>query len=146
MIDFESQSGRTLIPLANGRNGIEPASCALALSHLSAAERLRWQLRRTLASHRSSNLQSSALVTRFDAEPAPIAMAVLARHAAVSRSAVTVAFDGLLVAGLAERFRNNRDRRIVQGRISSAGRERADQAMGDYLRAVTNASLPGKQS
>ncbi|PTY08736.1 hypothetical protein DB347_03960 [Opitutaceae bacterium EW11] len=145
MTDFESQSVRTLIALATRRTGIEPASCALAFASLGAAERLRLRLRRALASHRVSDLQFSILVSLFDAQPASIPMAVLARHAAVSRSAVTDAFDDLVGAGLAERFRDSEDRRIIRGRITAAGRERADQAIDDYLRAVTNASVTGRQ-
>lgn len=137
MIDFESQSARTLLALAGGRNGIDAARCSLAFAHLGAAERLRGCLRRALARHRLSDLQFAILVLLLAAEPDSVPMAVLAHRAGVSRSAVTDAFDSLDASGLASRARDRGDRRIIHGRITAAGREKIDKAIGDYLNITT---------
>jgi DNA-binding MarR family transcriptional regulator len=133
MIDFESQSARTLLALAGGRNGIDAARCSLAFAYLGDAERLRGCLRSALARHRLSDLQFAILVLLFAAEPDSVPMAVLAHRAGVSRSAVTDAFDGLDASGLASRARDRRDRRIIHGRITAAGHEKIDKAIDDYL-------------
>ena len=140
MIDFESQSVRALLGLANGRNGIDPASCARAFAHLSTAERLRCSLRNALIRHRLSDLQFAVLVLLYDVDPEPIPMAVLAHRAGVSRSAVTDTFDCLIVSGLASRDRDCRDRRIIRGQITTAGRQKANQAINDYLQAAAHAA------
>ncbi len=137
MIDFESQSARTLLALAGGRNGVDAARCSLAFAHLGAAERLRRCLRSALARHRLSDLQFAILVLLFAAEPESVPMAVLARHAGVSRSAVTDAFDGLDASGFASRARDHDDRRIIYGKITAAGRKRVDKAIDDYLYVTT---------
>ena len=140
MIDFESQSARTLLALAGRRNGIDTARCGLAFAHLGTAERLRCSLRSALARHQLSDLQFAILVLLFEVEPEPIPMAVLASHAGVSRSAVTDALDSLEARGLASRARDRCDRRILHVRITVVGRERIDQAINDYLRATMHAA------
>ncbi|MBI2510981.1 MAG: hypothetical protein HYV96_03325 [Opitutae bacterium] len=138
MIDFESQSVRTLLALASAQRGIDSACCALAFDHLSTAERLRCCLRNALARHRLSDLQFAILVLLFAVEPEPVPMAVLARRSGASRSAVTDAFDGLVASNLAGRDRDCRDRRIMRGRLTAAGSQKADQAINDYLRVVAD--------
>jgi DNA-binding MarR family transcriptional regulator len=140
MIDFESQSARTLLALAGGRSGIDPARCEIAFSHLGAAARMRGAVRSALARHRLSELQFAILVLLFEVEPEPIPMAILADHAGVSRTAVTDALDGLEAAGCTTRARNRRDRRVIQVRITVAGREKTDQAINDYLGAAEHAA------
>ncbi len=137
MIDFESQSARTLLALASGQNGIDAERCALVFAHLGAVEQLRCCLRSALARHQLSDLQFAILVLLFEVEPEPIPMAILANHAGVSRSAVTDAFDSLEASGLASRARDRRDRRIIHGRITAAGREKVDKALDDYLNVTT---------
>lgn len=66
-------------------------------------------------------------------------MAVLAKHAAVSRSAVTDALDSLEALRFASRARDHGDRRILQVRITAAGREKVDEAINDYLHSVMQA-------
>lgn len=95
MIDYDSPSARTLLAIAGRRVDIDVALCRLAFAHLSAASRLRRALLATLTRRRLSELQFALLVVLFESEAKPIAMAVLAGHAAVSRSAVTEALDGL---------------------------------------------------
>lgn len=136
MIDFDSQSARRLLALADGRDGIEAARCALAFAYLGAAERMRCGLRSALARHQLSDLQFAILVLLFDVDPEPVSMAVLADQAGVSRSAVTDAVDSLEASGLASRARDRRDRRIIHGRITAAGREKVDKAIDDYLYAT----------
>lgn len=140
MIDFESQSARTLLALAGGRNGSDAARCSLAFAHLGSAERLRGCLRGALGRHRLSDLQFAILVLLFAAEPESVPMAVLADQAGVSRSAVTDAVDSLEVSGLAIRARDRGDRRIIHGRITAAGREKIDKAIDDYLSVATQAA------
>jgi DNA-binding MarR family transcriptional regulator len=140
MIDFESQSARTLLALAGCRSGIDTARCELAFSYLGAAARMRCGVRSALARHQLSDLQFAILVVLFEAEPEPIPMAILADHAGVSRSAVTDALDGLEISGLANRARDRRDRRIIQARITAAGCEKTDQAINDYLGAAGHAA------
>lgn len=136
MIDFESRSAHALLALARQRNGIYSASCARAFAHLHAAERLRRGLRRVLARHQLTDLQFALLVLLLASEADPIPMAVLARDAGVSRTAVTDAFDTLEAAGLALRIRDGRDRRIIYGQITAFGRAKINQSVDDYLRAV----------
>ena len=133
MIDFDSQSARTLLEFAGGRNGIDSARCSLAFAHLSTAERLRSGLRGALARHGLSDLQFAILVVLLAVEPEPTPMAILANRTGVSRSAVTDAFDGLEATGLASRARDRRDRRLIRGRITAAGCEKIDKAIDDYL-------------
>lgn len=136
MIDFESQSARRLLALAQGRNGIDAARCSLAFAHLGLAKRVRCCLRSALARHQLSDLQFAILVLLFEAEPEPIPMAILADQAGVSRSAVTDAVDSLEASGLASRGRDRSDRRIIRGRITAAGHEKIDRAIDDYLFAT----------
>lgn len=136
MIDFESRSAHALLALARQRNGIYSASCARAFAHLHAAERLRRGLRRVLARHQLTDLQFALLVLLLASEADPIPMAVLARDAGVSRTAVTDAFDTLEAAGLAERTRDTRDRRITRGRITIAGGRKIASTIDDYLRVL----------
>jgi DNA-binding MarR family transcriptional regulator len=140
MIDFESQSARTLLALAGDRSGIDPARCELAFAYLGAAARMRGDIRSALDRHQLSDLQFAILVLLFAGEPEPIPMATLADHAGVSRSAVTDALDGLEASAFATRARHRRDRRVIQVRITSAGREKADRTINDYLGAAEHAA------
>lgn len=140
MIDFESQSARTLLALAGGRSGIDPTRCELAFAYLGAAARMHCGVRRALARHRLSDLQFAILVLLFAVEPEPIPMAILADHAGVSRSAVTDALEGLEASGFATRARDRRDRRVIQVRITAAGCEKTDQAINDYLEVAERAA------
>lgn len=138
MIDFKSQSARTLLALAGGRTGIDAARCALVFAHLGTAERLRRCLRSAVARHQLSDLQFAALVVLLALEPEPIPTAVLAEHTAVSRSAMTDALDKLEALGFATRTRDRRDRRVIYVRITLAGRETVDEAIDNYLRAAAD--------
>ena len=140
MIDFESQSARTLLALAGGRNGIDAARCSLVFAHLGTAERLRRCLRSALARHGLSDLQFAVLVVLFEIEPESAPMAVLANRAGVSRSAATDALDTLEALRLASRTRDHRDRRVIQVRITAAGRAKVDRAISDYLHAAVHLS------
>jgi DNA-binding MarR family transcriptional regulator len=140
MIDFESQSTRTLLAFADQRCAHGAARCAFVFAHLGAADRIRDGLRSALARHRLSELEFAILVLLFEAEPEPVPMALLARHAGVSRPAVTEAVAGLVESELASRARDCRDRRSVRGRITEAGRQRIDRAINDYLQAATHAA------
>lgn len=137
MIDFESQAARTLLDSAGRRHGIDVARCEISFAQLSAAERLRGHLRGALARHRLTDLQFALLVLLRAGDAEPIPMAVLARGAGVSRTAVTDAFDLLEASGLAQHARDGRDRRIIRGRITANGRQRIDLAIDDYLRVIT---------
>lgn len=140
MIDYESQSARTLLAIAGRRSGIDAERCSVAFEHLGAADRLRRCLESTLVRHRLSGLQFAALVVLFDIEPEPIPMAVLAEHTAVSRSAVTEAVDKLEALRLVSRNRRDScDRRVTHVRISTAGRKKVDQMINDYLHVVMDA-------
>ena len=142
MIDHESQSARTLLAIASRRSGIDAERCCLAFEHLGAADRLHRCLHSTLVRHQLSSLQFAALVVLFDMEPEPIPMAVLAEHTAVSRSAVTDAVDKLEALRLASRNRRDScDRRVTHVRISTAGREKVDKVINDYLQVAMHASL-----
>lgn len=103
MIDFESQSVRTLLTLAERDPEIDTAACTLAFAQLHSADRFRRDLRHALALHQLTDLQFAALVLLLAVEPEAMPMAVLARKAGVSRSAITDAFDGLIRSGLASR-------------------------------------------
>ena len=80
---------RTLITIAERRNGIDDVRCRLALLHCETATLLHRSLRRALAPHRLSDLQFAVLVILFSTEPEPISASVLAEHAVVSRAAIT---------------------------------------------------------
>lgn len=136
MIDYESQSARTLLAIADRRGGAGAARCRLVFDHLAAAARLRRSLQRALTRHQLSELQFATLVVLSEAEPEPVPMAVLAEHAAVSRPAMTESLDKLEAQHWASRSRDRNDRRSIQVRITAAGREKVDRAIDDYLRAV----------
>lgn len=140
MIDYDSPSARTLLAIAGRRVGIDVTHCRLAFAHLGAAARLRRAIQATLTRHRLSELQFAILVVLFENEAKPIAMAVLAKHAAVSRSAVTDALDSLEALRFASRARDHGDRRVLQVRITAAGREKVDEAINDYLHSVMQAA------
>lgn len=101
---------------------------------------MRGGIRRALARHQLSDLQFAILVLLFEVGPEPIPMAILADHAGVSRTAVTDALDALEASGFATRARDRRDRRVIQVRITAAGREKTDQAINDYLGAAEHAA------
>lgn len=140
MIDYDSPSARTLLAIAGRRADIDVARCRLAFAHLGAAARLRRILLARLTHHRLSELQFAILVVLFENEAKPIAMAVLAKHAAVSRSAVTDALDSLEAVRFASRARDHGDRRVFLVRITAAGSEKIDQAINDYLCSVIQAA------
>lgn len=140
MVDFKSQSACTLLALAGRRNGIDCARCDLAFARLGSADRLRSDLRSALARHRLSDLQFAVLVVLFEREPEPVPMAVQAERAGVSRSAATDALDTLDALRLASRTRDHRDRRVIQVRITAAGRAKVDRAINDYLQVASHAS------
>lgn len=137
MIDHESQSARILLAIADRREEIDAERCHRAFAHLAMIARLRARLNDTLARHRLSDLQFAALVVLFEIEPEPIPMAVLAEHTSVSRSAMTEALDKLEAHHLASRTRDRCDRRVIQVRITAAGRAKADQAIDDYFEVIT---------
>jgi len=146
MIDYDSPAARTLLAIAGRRIGIDVALCRLAFVHLGAASRLRRGLQSTLTRHRLSELQFAILVVLFENEAKPIAMAVLARHAAVSRSAVTDALDSLEALRFASRAREHGDRRILLVRLTAAGRKTVDQAINDYLHCVMQAATSASRN
>ena len=98
------------------------------------AARMRGRLRDALVKHQLSELQFATLVVLSETEPTP--MAVLAEHTAVSRAAMTDALDELEALQFAIRTRDRCDRRVIRARITATGREKADQAMNDYLHAA----------
>jgi len=140
MIDYESQSARTLLAIAQRWEGIDAERCGLVFAQLRAAARLRGSLHDALTHHQLSDLQFAALVVLFAIDPESIPMAVLAEQTAVSRSAMTDALDSLESLQIASRTRDRRDRRVIRARITATGREKINQAMNDYLRAATRAA------
>lgn len=140
MIDYESPSARTLLALADRRSGNEAACCRLVFAHLGTAARVRSCLQDALVRHHLSDLQFATLVVLSESEPEPVPMAVLAGQTGVSRSAMTDALDKLEALGFAGRTRDRTDRRIIGVRVTAAGREKADQAMNDYLHAASHAA------
>lgn len=140
MIDFESQSALTLLALAEERPEIDTTSCARVFSYLRRADRVRNDLRDALTAYRLSNLQFAILLLLYSVDPESVPMAVIARKAGVSRSATTSAFDSLVGSGLASRDRYGHDRRVIGGRISTAGKQKTQQAISDYLRAAVGAA------
>ena len=133
MIDYDSESARTLLAIASRRGGVCAVRCGLAFAHLHTAARLRRGFQVVLKHHRLTGLQFAILVVLFENKGKPISMAVLARDAAVSRSAVTDALDSLEALRLASRGRDGGDRRVILVRITATGRIKIDQAISDYL-------------
>ena len=130
---------RTLITIAERRQGIDAARCRLALLHMETATLLHRSLRRALVRHKLSDLQFAVLVILFSTEPEPLSASVLAEHAAVSRAAMTDALDKLESLRFANRSRDDSDRRVTYVRITPAGQEAVDRAINDYLRAAEEA-------
>ena len=130
---------RTLVTIAERRQGVDAARCRLALLHFESATLIHRSLRRALTRHKLSDLQFAVLVILFSTEPEPLTASVLAEHAGVTRSAMTDALDKLEAAQLLGRTRDELDRRIIQVRITPTGQESVDQAINDYLRAAEEA-------
>ena len=131
---------QALISIAERRQGIDAARSRLALLHAEIATLLHGSLRRALARRGLSDLQFAILVILFATEPEPLAAAVLAEHAAVSRASITEALEKLGERHYVTRTRDDADRRVTYVRITPTGQDIVDVAVNDYLHAAAAAA------
>jgi DNA-binding MarR family transcriptional regulator len=127
---------RTLLATARHRSGLDETSCWLVLEWLETGLAVRETLRKTLASHRLSELKFSVLVTLFTLDPSPPTEADLANHARVTRPSVSRALDELQEQRLVTRVPGKIDHRFVNVRLTKKGHAAIDEAIQQYLKTA----------
>jgi len=127
---------RTLLATARQRPGLDEARCRLVLEWLRAGAAVRAALRESLAPCGLTELKFAVLVVLFTLDPEPSTPADLASHAGVSRTSITDALDGLQAHRLVAREHDTADRRIINVRLTRAGREAVNSALQRFLQTA----------
>ncbi|EJC65201.1 MarR family transcriptional regulator [Alcaligenes ammonioxydans] len=126
---------QALLSHARQQKGINIQGMELCFQLLSLSARIDRDCAALLAPH---GLSEARFVLLFLLENAPEGMAShrLAERAGITRATVTTLVDGLLKAGLVQRFAAQADRRSVMVKLSPQGAELAKQLVATHARWI----------
>lgn len=128
---------QALLSHAEQQKGVNVQGMSLCFQLLSLSARIDRDCAALLAPH---GLSEARFVLMFLLESAPEGMPshVLADRAGVTRATVTTLVDGLLKAGLVERFAAQTDRRSVMVKLSPQGVELAKTLVSTHAQWIGN--------
>ena len=128
---------QALLAHAQEQGGVNTQGMSLCFQLLSLSARIDRDCAALLAPH---GLSEARFVLLFLLENAPDGMAshVLADRAGVTRATVTTLVDGLLKAGLVERFAAETDRRSVMVKLSAQGADLAKTLVATHAQWIGN--------
>lgn len=126
---------QALLSHAEQQKGVNVQGMSLCFQLLSLSARIDKDCAALLAPH---GLSEARFVLLFLLEEAPDGMPshILAERAGVTRATVTTLVDGLLKAGLVQRFAAETDRRSVMVKLSPQGAELAKTLVGTHARWI----------
>ena len=128
---------QALLAHAQEQDGVNTQGMSLCFQLLSLSARIDRDCAALLSPH---GLSEARFVLLFLLENAPDGMAshVLADRAGVTRATVTTLVDGLLKAGLVERFAAETDRRSVMVKLSAQGTDLAKTLVATHAQWIGN--------
>lgn len=128
---------RTLLQVAAQRGPRAAGQCRLVIDLLSTASAVHAALRRGSAEPRLADLDFEILISLWALDPEPATPAMLATHAAVTRSAITDALDRLEARELVRRRRAEADRRSLTVHLTETGAQVAQQCVVRFVEQAT---------
>lgn len=123
----------SLTRMARQRLGLDESPCSALLELIESCAELDAALHTQLGKDGLSDVKFSILLTLFTLEPHPVCPADLAGYAGFTRSSVTDAVQDLQTRGYVVTERATSDRRSVEVRLTSRGRETVEGAVTRYL-------------
>lgn len=126
---------QALLSHAQGQKGVNIQGMSLCFQLLSLAARMDRDCASLLAPHGLSEARF-VLLFLLDEAPDGIASHVLSDRAGVTRATVTTLVDGLVKAGLVERFATEADRRSVMVKLSLEGADLAKTLIATHAQWI----------